>query len=85
MICMLFAVCLPRPMEEREIFKKNASSTTGGWSCWNTELCFVYVYHSEHYCLFFTLRMPHYFTVSFFVYICINCVHFCMYAIGEFF
>ena len=32
-------------------FHRTASSTTGGWSRWNILMCFIY--HSEHYGLFF--------------------------------
>ena len=32
---------------------RTASSTTGGWSHWNILMCFIYVYHSEHYGLSF--------------------------------
>ena len=32
---------------------RTASSTTGGWSRWNILMCYIYIYHSEHYGLSF--------------------------------
>ena len=35
-------------------FYRTASSTTGGWICWNIVMClYIYIYHSEHYSLRF--------------------------------
>ena len=57
-LSVVAVVRLPRPMEGNGVTPisdpyRTASSTTGGWSRWNILMCFIYIYHSEHYDLSF--------------------------------
>ena len=65
-VCMLRdCCCSPSETYGRKFSDpyRTASSTTGGWSCWNILMCLIYIYIllSTTVSHFWTLRMPYFF------------------------
>ena len=58
---------------------RTASSTIGGWSRWNILMCYIYIYHSEHYGLS-SLDL----TYAIFYKVSLFCIHFyfCKYTLN---